>query len=150
MLGDGEIVGRFLEAKLQVHPDVVSYLRERNDPALLERVISLVPRGTLVVNPAHIPDLSPVKDGERFLPEPELEVIAAVGDEGIDEDLPLRFGGHLCGLLQELRVDPGVAGERTDISLDQGDGGLDHTMHLHTNLSRTYIFSLICMNTTEK
>ncbi|MDD1666340.1 MAG: DNA-directed DNA polymerase II small subunit [Methanomicrobiales archaeon] len=76
MLGEGEIVGRFLEAKLQVHPDVVSYLRERNDPALLEKVISLVPRGTLVVNPAHVPDLSPVKDGERFLPEPELEVIA--------------------------------------------------------------------------
>src|SRR5512136_578320 len=76
MLGDGEIVGRFLEAKLQVHPDVVSYIRENNDPALVERVISLVPSGTLVVNPAHIPELSPVKDGARFLPEPDLEVIA--------------------------------------------------------------------------
>jgi DNA polymerase II small subunit len=28
------------------------------------------------VNPAHVPELSPVKDGERFLPEPDLEVIA--------------------------------------------------------------------------
>jgi DNA polymerase II small subunit len=76
MLGAGEIVGRFLEAKLQVHPDVVSYLREKNDPALVERIIAVVPRGTLVVNPAHIPELSPVKDGGRFLPEPDLEVIA--------------------------------------------------------------------------
>jgi DNA polymerase II small subunit len=76
MLGAGEIVGRFLEAKLQVHPDVVSYLREKNDPALVGRVIALVPRGTLVVNPGHLPELSPVKDGERFLPEPDLEVIA--------------------------------------------------------------------------
>ncbi|HXW99096.1 MAG TPA: DNA-directed DNA polymerase II small subunit [Methanomicrobiales archaeon] len=76
MLADGEIVRRFLEAKLQVHPDVVSYLREKNDPHLLERVVSGIPHGTLVVSPAHLPDLSPVKDGERFLPEPDLEVIA--------------------------------------------------------------------------
>jgi DNA polymerase II small subunit len=76
MLGAGEIVGRFLEAKLQVHPDVVSYLREKNDPALVDRVISSVPQGTLVVNPAHIPGTSPAKDGERFLPEPDLEIIA--------------------------------------------------------------------------
>ena len=76
MLGDGEIVRRFLEAKLQVHPDVVSYVREKNDPALLERIISQVPHGTLVVSSAHIPDLSPEKDGERFLPEPDLEIIA--------------------------------------------------------------------------
>jgi DNA polymerase II small subunit len=75
MLGDGEIVRRFLEAKLQVHPDVVSFLRERNDPVLLDRIVSGVPSGTLVVNPAHIPELSPVKDGERFLPEPDLEII---------------------------------------------------------------------------
>jgi DNA polymerase II small subunit len=76
MLGAGEIVGKFLEAKLQVHPDVVSYIREKNDPALVERIISVVPRGTMVVNPAHVPELSPVKDGERFLPEPDLEIIA--------------------------------------------------------------------------
>ena len=75
MLGDGEIVRRFLEAKLQVHPDVVSYVREKNDPALLERIIAQVPHGTLVVSSAHIPDLSPEKDGERFLPEPDLEII---------------------------------------------------------------------------
>ena len=76
MFGDGEIVRRFLEAKLQVHPDVVSYVREKNDPTLLERIISRVPHGTLVVSTAHIPDLSPEKDGERFLPEPDLEIIA--------------------------------------------------------------------------
>ncbi|HTY51666.1 MAG TPA: DNA-directed DNA polymerase II small subunit [Methanomicrobiales archaeon] len=76
MLADGEIVRRFLEAKLQVHPDVVSYLREKNDPHLLDKILAGVPHGTLVVSAVHIPDLSPVRDGERFLPEPDLEVIA--------------------------------------------------------------------------
>ncbi|MDD3856547.1 MAG: DNA-directed DNA polymerase II small subunit [Methanoculleus sp.] len=75
MLANAEIVRRFLELKHQVHPDVVSYIREQNDPALIDRITAGVPDGTLVVSTEHIPGLKKVRDGTRFLADPELEVI---------------------------------------------------------------------------
>ena len=38
MLANAEIVRRFLETKHQVHPDVVNYIREQNDPSLIDRI----------------------------------------------------------------------------------------------------------------
>ncbi|MCE5338793.1 MAG: DNA-directed DNA polymerase II small subunit [Methanomicrobiaceae archaeon] len=75
MLAEGEIVRRFLALKHQVHPDVVSYIREQNDPTLIDRTAAGVPDGTLVIMPEHIPGLKKVRDGTRFLVDPELEVI---------------------------------------------------------------------------
>ncbi len=75
MLADGEIVRRFLALKHQVHPEVVSYIREQNDPTLIDRIAAGVPDGTLVISAAHIPGMKKVRDGTRFLADPELEVI---------------------------------------------------------------------------
>ena len=75
MLAEGEIVRRFLALKHQVHPDVVSYIQEQNDPTLIDRIAAGVPDGTLVVSAEHIPGLRKVRDGTRFLVDPELEVI---------------------------------------------------------------------------
>lgn len=75
MLAEAEIVRRFLALKHQVHPDVVSYIREQNDPALIDRIAAGVPDGTLVISAEHIPGLRKVRDGIRFLVDPELEVI---------------------------------------------------------------------------
>ncbi|NLA38246.1 MAG: DNA-directed DNA polymerase II small subunit [Methanomicrobiales archaeon] len=80
MLANAEIVRRFLELKHQVHPDVVSYIREQDDPTLIDRIAARVPDGTLVISAEHIPGLKKVRDGTRFLANPELEVI--VGSAG--------------------------------------------------------------------
>ena len=80
MLANAEIVRRFLELKHQVHPDVVSYIREQNDSSLIDRIAAKVPDGTLVISAEHIPGLRKVRDGTRFLVDPELEVI--VGSAG--------------------------------------------------------------------
>jgi DNA polymerase II small subunit len=70
------IVERFLETKLQVHPDVVRYIREQNDEGLIDRIISAIPQDCLVVSVRHIPGSAPARDGVRFLGDPTLEVIA--------------------------------------------------------------------------
>lgn len=71
-----EIVERFLETKLQVHPDLVRYIREQNDAGLIDRIISTIPPDCLVVSLRHLPATKPVRDGIRFLGDPFLEVIA--------------------------------------------------------------------------
>lgn len=75
MLGDQEIVQRFLDTKLQVHPDVVSYIREKGDLSLIDSILSGIPKSTVVVSVKHIPGLSVERDGTRFLTDPALEVI---------------------------------------------------------------------------
>jgi DNA polymerase II small subunit len=80
MLANGEIVRRFLELNHQVHPDVVDYIRERNDPMLIDQIAAGVPDDTLVISAEHVPGLKKVRDGTRFLVDPELEVI--VGSAG--------------------------------------------------------------------
>lgn len=76
MLDTPGIVERFLETKLQVHPDVVSYIREQNDDSLIDRIISSVPGDCLVVSLHHVPGVKARRDGIRFLGDPCVEVVA--------------------------------------------------------------------------
>jgi len=71
----GDVVQQFLGAGYQVHPDVVSYILEQDDPALCGRILSAIPDGTVVVSTKHIPGLGSVRDGVRFLPDPVFEVV---------------------------------------------------------------------------
>ena len=43
MLDAQEIAHRFLDTRLQVHPDVVRYIQEQDEPDLIERIISQIP-----------------------------------------------------------------------------------------------------------
>jgi DNA polymerase II small subunit len=81
MLGEQEIVQRFLTTKRQVHPEVVSYLRAQNDPSLIDQILAHLPQDALVVSTHHIPGMHTERDGVRFLPEPELEVLR--GADGV-------------------------------------------------------------------
>lgn len=76
MLAEREIVQRFLETRRQVHPDVVAYIREQNDPRLIDRILHAVPEDRPVIIPRDVPGLQPVRDAARFLTDPHLEVIA--------------------------------------------------------------------------
>jgi DNA polymerase II small subunit len=76
MLDVREIAIRFLDTKLQVHPDVVRYIQEQDDLNLIDRIIAGVPEGTIVVSAKHLPGIRPTRDGTRFLAEPEIEVEA--------------------------------------------------------------------------
>ena len=80
MLDTETIVQRFLDTKLQVHPEVVRYLAEKGDNDLLDRVVSSVPVDTIVVLAQHVPGMGLSKDGTRFLTDPEVEIIN--GSEG--------------------------------------------------------------------
>jgi DNA polymerase II small subunit len=81
MLGDQEIVQKFLTTRRQVHPEVVNYLRAQNDPSLVDQIIAHLPQDALVVSAHHIPGMRGERDGVRFLPEPQLEVLR--GADGI-------------------------------------------------------------------
>jgi DNA polymerase II small subunit len=76
MLDAQEITHRFLDTKLMVHPEVVRYILENNEPDLIERIIASVPQDTIVVSAKHIPGIHPTRDGTRFLVDPEVEVVA--------------------------------------------------------------------------
>ena len=78
MLDAQEITHRFLDTKLQVHPEVVRYILEQNEPDLIERIIAGVPKDTIVVLAKHIPGVRPVRDGTRFLVDPEVEVVSGL------------------------------------------------------------------------
>jgi DNA polymerase II small subunit len=76
MLDAQQIALRFLETKLQVHPDVVRYIQEQNEIDLIERIIAQVPGETVVVSAKHIPGMNATRDGTRFLSDPSVEVIS--------------------------------------------------------------------------
>ena len=76
MLDAQQITLRFLETKLQVHPDVVRYIQEQNELELIERIIAQVPMETIVVSAKHIPGMNATRDGTRFLTDPSVEVIS--------------------------------------------------------------------------
>ena len=76
MLDAQQITLRFLETKLQVHPDVVRYIQEQNELDLIERIIAQVPGETIVVSAKHIPGMNATRDGTRFLSDPSVEVSA--------------------------------------------------------------------------
>ena len=76
MLDAQQITLRFLETRLQVHPDVVRYIQEQNELDLIERIIAQVPGETIVVSAKHIPGMNATRDGTRFLSDPSVEVIS--------------------------------------------------------------------------
>jgi DNA polymerase II small subunit len=83
MLDAQQIALRFLSTRLQVHPDVVRYIQEQDNPDLIERIIAQVSPDTLVVTSRHIPGLTTRRDGVRFLTDPSLEVVSgAAGTSG--------------------------------------------------------------------
>ncbi|OPY37503.1 MAG: DNA polymerase II small subunit [Methanoregula sp. PtaU1.Bin051] len=83
MLDAQQIALRFLSTRLQVHPDVVRYLQEQDNPDLIERIIAQVPPDTLVVTSRHIPGLTSRRDGVRFLTDPSFEIVSgAAGTSG--------------------------------------------------------------------
>ena len=70
MLDAQQITLQFLETKLQVHPDVVRYIQEQDEPGLIDRIIKQVPGDTIVVSVKHIPGLTVTREGTRFLERP--------------------------------------------------------------------------------
>ena len=76
MLDAQQITLRFLETKLQVHPDVVRYIQEQNELELVDRIIAQVPEETIVVSAKHIPGMNATRDGTRFLSDPTVEIIS--------------------------------------------------------------------------
>ena len=76
MLDAQQITLRFLETRLQVHPDVVRFIQEQNEPDLIDRIIEQVPEYTIVVSAKHIPGMNATRDGTRFLADPIVEVVS--------------------------------------------------------------------------
>lgn len=79
MLEAEVIVEKFLETKMQVHPEVVRFIREHNDPSIIEKIISSIPHDTIVVSVNHIPAISGECDGARFNSDPYVDVITGLG-----------------------------------------------------------------------
>jgi DNA polymerase II small subunit len=59
-----------------VHPDVVRYIQEQDNPDLIEDIIAQIPPDTVVVTSKNIPGLTATRDGTRFLADPTVEVIS--------------------------------------------------------------------------
>jgi DNA polymerase II small subunit len=76
MLTAQEITLRFLDTKLQVHPDVVRYIQEQDEPELIDRILAQVPEHTVVVSSKYIPGMHATRDGTRFLIDPRVEVVS--------------------------------------------------------------------------
>jgi DNA polymerase II small subunit len=76
MLSAQEITLRFLDTRLQVHPDVVRYIQEQDEPDLIDRILAQVPGDAVVVSTKHIPGLHATRDGTRFLLDPSVEVVS--------------------------------------------------------------------------
>jgi len=76
MLDAQEITLRFLDTRLQVHPDVVRYIQEQDNPELIDRIIAGVPEDTVVVSAKHIPGMNATRDGMRFLTDPTVEIVS--------------------------------------------------------------------------
>ncbi len=76
MLDAQQITLRFLDTRLQVHPDVVRYIQEQDNPELIDRIIAGVPEDTVVVSAKHIPGMNATRDGMRFLSDPSVEIVS--------------------------------------------------------------------------
>ena len=81
------ITRKFLQANLQVHPDVVLTVLESQDPTLIDAIIKNVPKDALVVLPRHIPGYV----NERYEPPlphtpPQEESPADAGVDGAAEN----------------------------------------------------------------
>jgi DNA polymerase II small subunit len=116
MLEPETIVQRFLDTRLQVHPEVVRFLSEKGDPELLERVVSSVPGDTIVVSAKHVPGMALTRDGTRFLTDPEVEVLRGMegssgGVLGVEDYLHYfrdrydRLGGLIRGRCSAMPIE---------------------------------------------
>jgi DNA polymerase II small subunit len=76
MIDAQQITLRFLDTRLQVHPDVVRYIQEQDSLDLIDRIIASVPEDTVVVSPKHIPGINATRDGMRFLTDPTVEIVS--------------------------------------------------------------------------
>ena len=76
MLDAQQIALRFLEAKHQVHPDVVRYIQEQDNMDLVGQIIAQAPPGTVVVTSKCIPGINTLRDGTRFLTTPAVDVVS--------------------------------------------------------------------------
>ena len=76
MLDAQQITLRFLDTRLQVHPDVVRYIQEQDNPELIDRIIAAVPEDAVVVSAKHIPGMNATRDGMRFLTDPTVEIVS--------------------------------------------------------------------------
>ena len=76
MLDAQQITLRFLDTRLQVHPDVVRYIQEQDNPDLIDRIIAAVPGDAVVVSARHIPGMNATRDGMRFLTDPTVEIVS--------------------------------------------------------------------------
>ena len=79
------ITRKFLQANLQVHPDVVLTVLESQDPTLIDAIIKNVPKDALVVLPRHIPGYV----NERY--EPPLPHTPPQEENGADTRLKKGF-----------------------------------------------------------
>lgn len=59
-----DIVARFLEAGLLIHPDVVTYITETGGTGIIEGIITSLPPGTAIVTPKEVPGMTAVKIGK--------------------------------------------------------------------------------------
>jgi len=83
MIDAQTIASRFLDTRLQVHPDVVRYIQEQDNLDLIDRIIAGVPKDTIVVSAKHIPGMNMTRDGMRFLSDPTVEIVSgAPGTSG--------------------------------------------------------------------
>ncbi len=76
MIDAQQITLRFLDTRLQVHPDVVRYIQEQDNLDLIDRIIASVSEDTVVVSPKHIPGINATRDGMRFLTDPTVEIVS--------------------------------------------------------------------------
>jgi DNA polymerase II small subunit len=76
MLDAQEIALQFLQSRLQVHPDVVRFIQEQDDPDLIGQIIAGIPEDTVVVTQKHIPGLNTLRDGARFLADPSFDIVS--------------------------------------------------------------------------
>jgi DNA polymerase II small subunit len=116
MLEPESIVQRFLDTKLQVHPEVVRYLADKGDPDLLERVITSVPGDIVVVSAKHVPGMGLTRDGTRFLTDPKVEILkgsdgSSGGVLGVEDYLHYfrdrydRLGGLIRGRCSAMPIE---------------------------------------------
>ena len=116
MLDTRMIIQRFLDTKMQVHPDVVRYLSERDDPGLIDRILENLPGDTVVVSVKNIPGVIPDRDGSRFLTESRCEIVkggsGSSGNSGCIQDYLHyfrdrynRLGGMVRSRLQPVPIE---------------------------------------------
>ncbi len=108
-----EIVARFLEAGLLVHPAVVTYISEAGGSGIIEGIISSLPSGTAVVTPKEVSGMRAVRNdklavGLSPLPEVLFGADGASVPLGVPEESFALFRNRydLLSAMMRPRVNP--------------------------------------------